>query len=94
MKSLCTLALLFLSGALLAQQSADEILAGNNINSGKAEQTLLASHFQGLNAGTLDGVYKLLSDNGTLSEIRTPLCVDVLEMYMGVHAASAGSVNF
>jgi antitoxin component YwqK of YwqJK toxin-antitoxin module len=71
MKTLYIIALLFLGGSLCAQQNVDEILASNNVNSGKSEQTLLASQFQGLNAVTLNGVYKLLSDNGNLAEVRT-----------------------
>ena len=71
MKTLYTIALIFLAGTLYAQQNTDEILASNDINSGKSEQTLLASQFQEMDAGELDGVYKLLSDNGKLSEVRT-----------------------
>jgi antitoxin component YwqK of YwqJK toxin-antitoxin module len=71
MKTLYTLALMFLTGTLLAQQNADEILASNDVNSGKTEHTLLASQFSGVNAETLDGVYKLISENGKLTEVRT-----------------------
>ena len=71
MKTLYTIALLLLAGTLLGQQSADEILASNDVNTGKTAQTLLASQFRDMDVATLDGVYKLLSENGTLSEVRT-----------------------
>jgi len=71
MKTLYAIALIFLAGTLYAQQNTDEILASNDVNNGKPEQTLLASQFQEMNAGTLDGVYKLLSDNGKLTEVRS-----------------------
>lgn len=71
MKTLYILALVFLPGALIAQQNADEILASNDVNSGKTEHTLLASQFQEVNAETLDGVYKLMSETGKLTEVRT-----------------------
>jgi antitoxin component YwqK of YwqJK toxin-antitoxin module len=71
MKTLYILALMFLPGALIAQQNADEILASNDVNSGKTEHTLLASQFIEVNAETLDGVYKLLSETGKLTEVRT-----------------------
>jgi antitoxin component YwqK of YwqJK toxin-antitoxin module len=71
MKTLYTIALIFLAGTIYAQQNIDEILASNDVNKGKTEQTLLASQFQEMNAEALDGMYKLLSDNGKLSEVRT-----------------------
>ena len=71
MKTLYIIALMLLAGTLYAQQNTDEILASNDVNQGKPEQTLLASQFQEMNAETLDGVYKLLSDNGKLSEVRS-----------------------
>jgi antitoxin component YwqK of YwqJK toxin-antitoxin module len=71
MKTLYALALMFLTGTLLAQQNVDEILASNDLNTGKTEHTLLTSQFSMVNAETLDGVYKLVSENGKLSEVRT-----------------------
>ena len=71
MKNIFIIAMLFLAGTMSAQQNPDAILASNDVNSGKAEQTLLASQFQELNANQLDGIYKLLSDNGTIKEVRT-----------------------
>lgn len=71
MKTIYTIALLFFTGALFAQQNADEILASNDLNTGKTQHTLLASQFQEMNAGTLNGVYKLIAANGNLSEVRT-----------------------
>lgn len=71
MKTIYTIALLLIAGTLLGQQSADEILASNDVNAGKTAQTLLASQFREMNASTLDGVYKLLSENGSLAEVRT-----------------------
>lgn len=71
MKTKYIFLLMMLTVSLHAQQPADEILADNEINSGKTEHAMLASHFQELNANTLDGVYKLLNDNGTLKEVRT-----------------------
>ena len=71
MKTLYTIALIFLAGTLYAQQNTDEILTNNDVNNGKTEQTLLASQFQAVKAEALDGVYKLLSDNGKLSEVRS-----------------------
>ncbi|MDF1570070.1 MAG: hypothetical protein P1P82_00420 [Bacteroidales bacterium] len=71
MKTLYIIVLLFLGGTVCAQQNVDEILASNDVNSGKSEQVLLASQFQEMNAETLDGVYKLVSENGKLTEVRT-----------------------
>lgn len=71
MKTLYIIALLFLGGIVCAQQNVDEILASNDVNSGKSEQMLLATQFQEMNAETLDGVYKLMSENGRLTEVRT-----------------------
>lgn len=71
MKTLYTLALILISGTLLAQQNADDILASNDLNAGKTEHTLLASQFRDVNSETLDGVYKLMSESGKLTEVRT-----------------------
>lgn len=71
MKTLYIIALLLLSGTILAQTDADEILASNDINAGKSMQVLLISQFQTMDAPALDGTYKLLADNGHLKEVRS-----------------------
>lgn len=71
MKIIYTFTLLLFSGLLIAQQNADEILASNDINSEKTTHTLLASQFQTMEASALDGVYKLLAENGELKEVRS-----------------------
>jgi antitoxin component YwqK of YwqJK toxin-antitoxin module len=63
--------LLFIAVTGYSQQDADAILASNDINNDKNQVVLLASQFQELDAETLDGVYKLLADNGDLKEVRT-----------------------
>lgn len=62
--------MLCMAGAISAQQTANEILADNNANSGKEEVSLLASNFPAMDVEELDGVYKLLADNGNLKEVR------------------------
>lgn len=70
MKTIYILIILFLAGAAHAQQNAEEILANNDMNTGKAEQTLLVSQFPSMDASELNGVYKLLSETGNIREVR------------------------
>jgi antitoxin component YwqK of YwqJK toxin-antitoxin module len=71
MKTSLIIAILFLTATLNAQQNADEVLANNDMNTGKSEYTLLASQFPAMDASDLNGVYKLLSENGSIREVRT-----------------------
>jgi antitoxin component YwqK of YwqJK toxin-antitoxin module len=70
MKIIHIIVMLCMAGAISAQQTEGEILANNDVNSGKKELTLLASNFQTMDAKELNGVYKLLADNGNLKEVR------------------------
>ncbi|MCF8345710.1 MAG: hypothetical protein K9G38_00750 [Bacteroidales bacterium] len=71
MKIQSILILLLIAATGYSQQNVDEILASNDINNNKNQQVMLASQFQELDAETLDGVYKLLTDDGSLKEVRT-----------------------
>lgn len=71
MKTTYIFVMLFIAGIVHAQQNAEEILANNDMNTGKAEQTLLASQFPAMEASELNGVYKLLSETGNIREVRT-----------------------
>ena len=71
MKLTYIVALLFLVGTAYGQQPVDEILAENVENQNKAEHTILASEFSQFNEESLDGIYKLMADNGKLKEIRS-----------------------
>lgn len=71
MKAIYIIGILFMAGTIQAQQNVDEILANNNQNNGKPKQSMLVSHFPEMNATELDGVYKLLAENGSLREVRT-----------------------
>ena len=70
MRTLYTIAIIFLGGTLLAQ-SPDELLASNEINAEKVQQTVISADFQQMEAATLDGIYKLVDDDGNLQEVRT-----------------------
>jgi antitoxin component YwqK of YwqJK toxin-antitoxin module len=71
MKTIYIITILFLAGTMQAQQNTEQILASNNKNNGKPEQTFLVSQFPAMNASELNGVYKLLSENGSIREVRT-----------------------
>lgn len=71
MKTFHIIALLLLAGTITAQTNADEILASNDLNAGKNQQTMLISQFQTMDELALDGTYKLLADNGNLKEVRS-----------------------
>ena len=71
MKTTYFLTILFLAGALQAQQNVEEILANNDVNTGKPEQSMRASQFPAMDASELNGVYKLLSESGNIREVRT-----------------------
>lgn len=70
-KIIYIIAILFFAIGLHAQNSVDEILASNDINTGKSEHIILTSAFQQMEAESLDGIYKLFADNGNLSEVRS-----------------------
>lgn len=71
MKILINISILLLAVSVHAQQSVDEILASNSLNNNKVEQSLMASQFSVMEAEKLDGIYKLLAENGNIKEVRT-----------------------
>ena len=71
MKKLITISILLLAVSVNAQQSIEEILASNSLNNNKAEQSLMANEFSVMEAEKLDGIYKLLAENGNIKEVRT-----------------------
>lgn len=71
MKTLYIIVILFLGGTIFAQQNTEELLASNDLNFGKSQQTILSREFQQLDAESLNGIYKLTDDNGNLQEVRT-----------------------
>jgi len=70
MKTLYIIAFLFLGGSIIAQQNPDELLASNDLNTGKAQQTILASQFEQMEVHNLNGIYKLTDEKGMLKEVR------------------------
>jgi antitoxin component YwqK of YwqJK toxin-antitoxin module len=70
MKTLYTLAILLLGGTIFAQ-STDELLASNELNAGKAQQTVVSVDFPQMEVASLDGIYKLVDAEGNLQEVRT-----------------------
>ncbi len=70
MKYLINIFIFLLTVTVHAQQSVDEILASNSLNDNKAEQSLMASQFSVIEAEKLDGIYKLLAENGNIREVR------------------------
>ncbi len=64
-------AIVAIAGIAYGQGDPQKILAENNANEGKIVFSLSKEEFTNLDENDLDGTYKLLNDNGTISEIRS-----------------------
>jgi len=71
MKNLINIIIILLAVSVNAQQGVDEILASNSLNNNKTKQSLMAGDFSVMEAEKLDGIYKLLTENGNVKEVRT-----------------------
>jgi len=71
MKTIIIFIIAALSFSAFAQNNSDIILAQNNINDSKEKHTLLTSEFKTIDAEKLDGIYKLMAEDGALKEVRS-----------------------